>query len=58
MSEDFTRKEAISTEVSLLKTLRSVDYFLEDMGRSIKDYDLLSMMSNICETVYRVQGSS
>ncbi|KAG5560632.1 hypothetical protein RHGRI_003828 [Rhododendron griersonianum] len=52
MSEDFTRKEAVSTEVCLLKTLRSVDYFLDGMGRSIKDYDLPSMMSNICETEF------
>ncbi|KAH7843232.1 hypothetical protein Vadar_014156 [Vaccinium darrowii] len=40
MSEDFAHGQAIVFEERVLKTLKSLDCFLESMGRSIKDFDL------------------
>lgn len=40
LSEDFRRKVNITPQLILSKTLHSIDYFLESMGKNIKDYDL------------------
>ncbi|KAG5561726.1 hypothetical protein RHGRI_004691 [Rhododendron griersonianum] len=40
MFEDFVHGKAILLEERVLKTVRSLDFFLESMGRSVKDFDL------------------
>ncbi|KAG5563862.1 hypothetical protein RHGRI_000157 [Rhododendron griersonianum] len=49
MSEDFLRLEGVNEELRLLKTLKSIDMFLESIGKSIKDYDLPAIKSQIVE---------
>ncbi|KAI8559074.1 hypothetical protein RHMOL_Rhmol04G0146700 [Rhododendron molle] len=49
MSEDFLRLEGVNEELRLLKTLKSVDMFLESIGKSIKDFDLPAIKSQIVE---------
>ncbi|KAG5565561.1 hypothetical protein RHGRI_001464 [Rhododendron griersonianum] len=49
MSEDFLRLEGANEELRLLKTLKSIDLFLESIGKSIKDYDLPAIKSQIVE---------
>ncbi|KAG5530736.1 hypothetical protein RHGRI_025637 [Rhododendron griersonianum] len=49
MSEDFLRLEGVNEELRLLKTLKSIDMFLESIGKSIKDYDLPAIRSQIVE---------
>ncbi|KAG5560902.1 hypothetical protein RHGRI_004059 [Rhododendron griersonianum] len=40
MSEDFVHGQAVVFEERVLKTVKSLDFFLESMGRSVKDFDL------------------
>ncbi|KAI8567757.1 hypothetical protein RHMOL_Rhmol02G0146500 [Rhododendron molle] len=40
MFEDFVHGKAIVLEERALKIVRSLDFFLESMGRSVKDFDL------------------
>ncbi|KAL7106310.1 hypothetical protein ACP275_07G104200 [Erythranthe tilingii] len=40
MSEDFKREPGTTDMLQLVKTLKSLNYFLESMGKTIKSYDL------------------
>ncbi|XP_012856955.1 PREDICTED: ATP-dependent DNA helicase PIF1-like [Erythranthe guttata] len=40
MSEDFKREPGTTYMLQLVKTLKSLNYFLESMGKTIKSYDL------------------
>ncbi|KAL7145790.1 hypothetical protein ABFS83_07G110900 [Erythranthe nasuta] len=40
MSEDFKREPGTTNMLQLVKTLKSLNYFLESMGKTIKSYDL------------------
>lgn len=46
MSEDFRKESSTSIEVQLTKTLESLNYFLESMGKNIRTFDLPSIPKN------------
>lgn len=55
LSEDFALKRQIEPHKTLLLTTRAVEVFLENMGKSLADYDLQQFYKDIDILVQRIR---